>query len=151
MGYELGQYLRISRQVIYEESIKANATISFTQVKTGVDTPVLIEDEVGNMVLGETETEVVSLSCWLVQRSRPMADVQAGINLDSEYFEGRLVEPKTFLSPLSASQVTSVVINGREAVATSLISLETPVAEQVNLKSYLGQRIHLYLQFSQAN
>lgn len=147
---DLSNYLNTATQIINDPTIKANAAITFNGIIDD-DEITFEEDEVGNLIPSEADREDIVLECWLIQTKPPMSDVQAGVNLDSEYFKGRLVNPKTYNFPIKAAGDISVTINGRTGMVTQLIVLESPASVQYNIKDYLGQKIAMYVQFSQGN
>lgn len=130
-------------------NIAANTIFTFTVA--GESEPVLEFDSVGNPVIKESDSVAVSLSAYLRQKKRPYADVQEGANLEAEYFEGRLVNPKTYPFPIRSLGDIQVIINGRNGAVTQLNCLESPASEQFAIASKLGQRIKCYVRFEQGN
>lgn len=144
----LDQILSIAAQAIDDQgAIAPNATIRFEQAK--VVTTDLVLDDWSNPVLQDNETETVTLECWLTKRKQPYQDTQAGIKLTHAYMEGRLVSPKIYQLPLKASGIITTTINGQEGIITEVRSLETPASVQYSLAETLGQRIAVYVQFTQ--
>jgi hypothetical protein len=138
----------IAGQFLSNPTIKANASLVFS-VATGA--PTMAVDEVGNPILAASATATVTLSCWLQQKKPPYADVQEGSYLDSEYFEGRLVDPKNYPFPVPSTGDIRITINGRSGLVRQLNAFESPTSQQLNISDKLGRRIKLYARFDQGN
>jgi hypothetical protein len=136
----------IAGQFLSNPTIKANASLVFS-IATGA--PTIVADEVGNPILATSVTATVTLSCWLQQKKPPYADVQEGSYLDSEYFEGRLVNPKNYPFPVPATGDIRITINGRSGLIRQLNVFESPTSQQLNISDKLGRRIKLYARFDQ--
>lgn len=153
MTYPLGQLLAIAGDIINDPSIKANATINFSRIIPDI-TPTFAKDSRGREIPAEGNSEAVELTCWLrearVKRDNPQ--MQEGADLNATYFEGRLVDPKTYDFPIKANSPITVTINGR--VGTMLVDtimLESPTSQQYDIKGQLGQRLAIFVQFKQNN
>jgi hypothetical protein len=153
MTYPLNNLLAIAGDIISDPSIKANATISFSRIIPD-STPTFTTDSKGRQVPAEGSSEVVELTCWLrearVKRDNPQ--MQEGADLNATYFEGRLVDPKTYDFPIKANSPITVTVNGR--TGTMLVDtrmLESPTSQQYDIKGQLGQRLAIFVQFKQNN
>jgi hypothetical protein len=92
---DFSNYLQTVNQVLADPNPQANAILSFT---TSVEIDI-IQDSYGNTVVNNT-TESVTLTAWLKQSKPPDNEVHDGLNQNREYFEGELVDPKTYELPL---------------------------------------------------
>lgn len=148
----LDSALSIAGRFIENPRIAPNAVISFeVNTETGGTDPPIEFDEVGNPIIGTPATETVTLQAYLRQKKAPFADVQAGANLDAEYFEGRLVEPKEYPFPIRSTGDIEITINGRSGILKQLNWLESPASEQYRIASEFGARIKCYVRFEQGN
>ena len=129
-------YLKAAREVVSNPNPAGNATIRFTQATTMV-----IEfDELGNAseVVG---TEEVELIAWMKQAKPPDREVQSGLNQNRLYYEGELVEPKTFELPLRPEGDISIEINGRSGKFYPVELFDSPASLQYSIRIFLGQKI----------
>lgn len=144
----LNSAISIASDFLANPVISSNATLTFS-VASGRQG--LTTDEVGNVILAPAAIESVTISCWLRQKKPPYADVQEGSYLDSEYFEGRLVDPKNYPLPIRATGNVTVTIDGRSGVLRQLNVFESPVSGQLQIAEKLGRRIKCYVRFDQGS
>lgn len=140
---------RIARQFTANPTIAANATITFTQV---APSPGMTTDDYGNPIPLSAETTTVTLECYL--REKPLYNMTMieGVDENCTYFKGRLVSPKTFDFPINSNSEIEVTVNGRVGTAINEIrTFPSPSSEQYGIKTTLGQRIALIVQFKQGN
>jgi len=127
-----------------------NATITFQCLEDGV-TLGLTTDSVGNPVIPTGEFVTVSLQCYLNQKglSGAILDVPPGADMETVYFEGRLINPKIYPMPIQAQGDILAVINGQTGRIMAHRAFSSPAAAVYGLDATLGQKLAVYVQFQQ--
>jgi hypothetical protein len=139
---DIHSYLQTANEVIANPTPPANATITFRSGGSDVTF-----DDLGNPVVdGGVDTV---LKCWLKQARPPQKDVQAGLNLDAEYFHGELIDPKLYPFPIQSDGKIIVNINGRLGTFTQLIFTDSPASHGWGINKYHGQKIAGWVQFEE--
>lgn len=132
-------------------TITANAQIKFDKSSGEV----LDYDEVGNPIITVTSLTPFVIDCYLWQtKSDKFINNQkniSGVDQISNYYIGRLVNPKTYQFPIRADGEITVTLNGRTGRLIELMQLETSFAIDTQLPTLLGQRIHCYITFSESD
>ena len=129
--------------------ITANARITFSQSSGEV----LDFDEVGNPIITPASLTPFVIDCYLWQpkdQSNNQKSI-AGVDNLSNYYIGRLVNPKTYQFPIRADGEITVTFNGRTGRIMELMTLETSFAIDTQLSSNLGQRFQCYIEFPESN
>lgn len=145
--------MAIAGGIINDPTIAPNATITFNRIIPG-STPTFATDSRGRQIPAGGNVETVNLSCYLreARQRRDNPQMQEGADLQATYFEGRLVNPKTYEFPIKANGPIAVTINGRAGtMLVDTMMLESPASEQYDIRSQLGQRIAFFVQFKQNN
>ena len=129
--------------------IKANAQITFSQSSGEV----LDYDEVGNPIVTPLGSTAFVIECYLWQPKQESNNQKsiAGVDNLSNYYIGRLVNPKTYNFPIRADGEITVTLNGRQGRLIELMTLETSYAIDTQLSNNLGQRFNCYIEFSEGN
>jgi hypothetical protein len=135
-------FLKTAKRVIADSAIPANAAIVFI---VAADDPTITYDAVGNPIISDGDE--ITLTCWLRQGKAPDNEVQSGLNLDSEYFEGELIEPKTYPIPLRPVGDIRCTVDGRSGTFTPLDYFDSPAASGWEIRDYQGQKIAGWIQF----
>ncbi len=129
--------------------ITANAQITFSQSSGEV----LDYDEIGNPILTEGIVTPFVIECYLWQPKEQSDNQknQMGVDNISNYYIGRLVNPKTYLFPIRADGEITVTVNGRVGRLIELLQLETSYSIETQLPDNLGQKIQCYIEFPESN
>jgi hypothetical protein len=128
--------------------IVANAQITFSQ-STG---EVLEFDEIGNPIIIPADKTPFVIDCYLWQpKDSKNQKNEAGVDVLSNYYIGRLVNPKTYTFPIRADGEINITLNGRQGRLIELMQLETAFSNEVELPNNLGQKIQCYIEFSEGN
>lgn len=129
--------------------ITANAQISFNQSSGEV----LEFDEVGNPILTPGILTPFVIDCYLWQPKEQSNNQKSIVGVDnlSNYYIGRLVNPKTYQFPIRADGEITITFNGRIGRIIELMTLETSYAIDTQLSNNLGQRFQCYIEFSEGN
>lgn len=129
--------------------ISSNAQITFNQSSGEV----LDFDEVGNPILTPGILTPFVIDCYLWQPKDQSNNQKSVMGVDnlSNYYIGRLVNPKTYQFPIRADGEITVTLNGRTGRIIELMTLETSYAIDTQLSSNLGQRFNCYIEFSEGN
>jgi len=127
-----------------------NATLTFKDAKDTGTIDISYQAD-GNPVIESADIQTTTLSLYLVQRAIPGGtfDVSRGADLETVYFEGRLVEPKTYPLPIQAQGDITAIINGQQGRVTSVRAFSTPTAQAFNYDLQMGQKLGLFVQFFQ--
>lgn len=129
--------------------INANSQITFNQSSGEV----LDYDEVGNPILTPGILTPFVIDCYLWQPKNQSNNQKstAGVDNLSNYYIGRLVNPKTYQFPIRADGEITVTINGRQGRLIELMQLETSFSIDTQLLDNLGQKIQCYIEFPESN
>lgn len=142
----LTDYLQSARDVVANPNPSGNAVLTF-EIATGIE---IVIDEYGNSS-PVTTTQQVSLTAWLKQSKPPDNQVQDGLNQNREYFEGELVNPKTYELPLRPENDISVVINNRDGKFYPVELFDSPASLQYSINLWMGQKIAGWVEFAEGN
>jgi hypothetical protein len=142
---DLSKYLKTAKQIMANPTPPANATL---RIRIANHDPIIDYDALGNPIVRENTQKEVSLRCWLRQAKPPAKDVQPGTNLDSEYFEGELLDPFVYDGNISSLGFILVTINGIKGKFNPTIFLDSPTSYGVNIRGYHGQKIAGYIEFT---
>ena len=91
------------------------------------------------------------VTAWLKQSKPPDNQVQDGLNQNREYFEGELVNPKTYELPLRPENDISVVINNRDGKFYPVELFDSPASLQYSINLWMGQKIAGWVEFAEGN
>ena len=129
--------------------ISSNAQITFNQSSGEV----LSFDEVGNPILTPGILTPFVIDCYLWQPKDQSNNQKSTVGVDnlSNYYIGRLVNPKTYTFPIRADGEITVTINGRQGRLIELMQLETSFSIDTRLLDNLGQKIQCYIEFPESN
>jgi hypothetical protein len=127
-----------------------NATITFADIKDSAIATINIGAD-GNPYLDSTDKQQTTLSLYLVQRAIKGGtfDVAKGADLETVYFEGRLLDPLVYPLPIQAEGDIIAIVNGQRGRVMSVRAFSPPTAYALNYDSILGQRIGVFIQFFQ--
>jgi hypothetical protein len=127
-----------------------NAILTFNTVKNNIPIDIVYLPD-GNAVVPVPEYQQVNLSCYLREASfaSSILETPTGVDTQTNYFVGRLINPKTYPLPLQAQGDIMAVINGQKGRVVSHRAFSTPSAKSYGYDPILGQKIALFVQFQQ--
>lgn len=139
-------YLKAAKKVILDPNPSGNAVLEF-------ETAGNISIEFDNYGNAQTVTEKVpvSLTAWLHQAKPPDREVQDGLNQGRYYYEGELVEPKTYDLPLRPESDIKITINGRVGKFYPVELFDSPASLQYSIRLFLGQKIAGWAEIEEGN
>jgi hypothetical protein len=127
-----------------------NATLIFNIVNTNIPTDIVYLPD-GNAIVPYPENQSITLNCYLREASfaNSILETPLGADTQTNYFIGRLINPKTYPLPIQAQGDIIAVINGQKGRVVSHRAFATPAAKNYGYDYSLGQKIALFVQFQQ--
>jgi hypothetical protein len=128
----------------------SNATLIFDVVKDNI--PVELEYlPDGNAYVPDTEIQTINIQCYLKETpiANAILETNPGVDSQTTYFEGRLIDPKIYPLPIQAQGDIMVNINGQMGRVVSHRAMSSPLAKAQGHEAILGQKLAMYVQFQQ--